>query len=142
MFGVAPKIADMLFKICKQFKIVNNPIHLLWMLSFLKMYLPIDVLHALWNTSYTTFNSTVWNILENLVQSWDTISLNYVHNFFPVRFADCLIVAIIDTTECFVLRPSNQEEQEEIYSGYKKAHTLKYLTVISVKGKILFIDVF
>jgi hypothetical protein len=46
------------------------------------------------------------------------------------------LLAIVDTTEQRIHRPSNDERQRKHYSGKKKAHTRKTAIVVNEKGRI------
>ena len=46
------------------------------------------------------------------------------------------LLAIVDTTEQRIQRPSNDERQRKHYSGKKKAHTRKTAIVVNEKGRI------
>nr|WP_276612986.1 transposase family protein [Cylindrospermopsis raciborskii] len=53
---------------------------------------------------------------------------------FTERFPDVKEV-IVDGTERPVQRPQNRERQKEYYSGKKKRHTCKQITVSTKKPK-------
>ena len=62
------------------------------------------------------------------------MNLNEIDPFvrfkFPlIRFGDWESRCATDSTECKIERPGNDDVQRYSYSGYKKAHTFKWLTI-------------
>jgi hypothetical protein len=55
---------------------------------------------------------------------------------FTQRFPDVKEV-IVDDTERPVQRPQNRERQKEYYSGKKKRHTCKQITVSTRKKRVI-----
>jgi hypothetical protein len=120
-------------KECKEFL----PIHLLWSLSFLRLYDTWEVLHCMWNANQTTFERIVWGVIKymyyymNEIRSEDRFTEKY--EFFGSFFAR----VVTDCTECEIERPQDKILQSNVYSGYKKTCTLKYLTVVCINSHLL-----
>lgn len=112
---------------------------LMWCLAFLKSYNTIDVLHTIFNVTWEHMNTAIWAVIKALNARLPDFSFDWSDAPYYTFSSNQRVVGIVDATECFIYRPS--QNQEAVYSGYKKAHTLKYNVVISVDGKtILRID--
>jgi hypothetical protein len=141
MFGVTPALMSDIFTVSQKYGVTSVAVHIMWTFCFLKCYLPIDCLHAIWNVSYDTFNKHIWDILSGFDSVWNTIRFRNRFNYDSIRLMDFDITCIVDTTECYITRPS-YDIQEEYYSGYKKRHTYKYTVICSATGMlIVFVDV-
>ena len=105
---------------------------------FLKLYLPIDVLHALWNVAYDTYNKKIWEVIDFLFKHFDEIQFEE-RKINKIKIGNKYVVGVVDATECYIERP--MENQREVYSGYKKRHTYKY-TIVCIRSKkvIIFVD--
>jgi len=107
----------------------------MWCLCFLKTYNTIDVLHIMFNTTWENMRNTIWAVLKalnerlpNFISDWESVPY---YTLTPNK----RVVGIVDATECYICRPS--KNQEEVYSGNEKCHTLKYNVIISVDGKTI-----
>lgn len=142
MFGITPGLMNQIFVKAKDFELTNTAVHVFWLFAFLKCYLPIDCLHTIFNVSYTTFNETIWHFLDGFGEYWSTIDFQNRKNWPGRMFRDHYVTCIVDTTECYIQRPGDQDVQQDYYSGYKKSHTLKYSVIISLTNRcIVNIDV-
>ena len=134
MFGMSSENVDYLYIKYLKSNILFKSIHLLWLLSFLKLYLPIDVLHVMWDVSYNSFNNSIWELIDYLYDNLQEIDEKYRnnHSFFISNFE---AIGIIDASEFFIERPIIN--QSKYYSGYKKRHTYKYNFICPIDEKIL-----
>lgn len=114
-----------------------HPIHLLWLLSFLKLYLPLDAMHCIWNVSYPTFSSKIWYVVDYFFDCLEEVSLEFLSSVRPIDFGRFSARMATDCTECYVQRPHNPTEQTVYYSGYMGAHTVKYFTLVDIEYGIL-----
>jgi hypothetical protein len=111
---------------------------LFYVYSFLKMYIPIDSLHPLFNISYNTFNSSLWDTLNKIHEAIDfLVYSDYCHNFQNFSYNEKKVFGIIDTTECDVGKLVDNNAQNLLYSGYKKSHTYKYSVVTAHEAKFI-----
>ncbi len=94
-------------------------------MMFLKCYLTIDTLHTIFNSSYQTYISKIFLILEFYFNNIIKFDFNKRYNEEWISVKDFEISSIIDATECPIRRP--KDFQKMFYSGYKKMHTLKVI---------------
>ena len=141
MFGITPILMNEIYEVSKELDFNLDPLHILWLFSFLKMNLPIDALAAIWKVSYNTFYNHIWIILEQFHEKWNTLHFSLPKYHYKKYFiSEYWVTGVIDCTECYINRPS--ENNQSYYSGYKKRHTLKYTMIISLHTKqIIFLDV-
>jgi len=105
---------EMVFLTAKDLKIKCNPTEILWLFYFLKCYNTHDVTHATLGCSYNTYTSTIWRLLSEFDSKWNSIHFSNREKFNSVVFKDFWITTIIDTTECYIVRPKDDVEQNEL----------------------------
>ena len=100
--------------------------------DFMKSNSTLDSIHSQYNMAYGTFTSRLWRTVDLLnltLGSWTLFSGRLNYDPLVIHFEDGShkkIWSIIDATECYISRPTDQEKQRFFYSGYKKRTTLKY----------------
>ena len=109
-------------------------------MSWLKTYMSFDVLHVIWDVSYTNYNTKVWEYIDVLCSYFDEINIKDRLKYPPLQCGTDYIYTILDATECYIEKPLDNDERQRIYSGYKKRTTLKY-SVASVLKEPLIIHV-
>lgn len=78
LFGVDPVVCSHVY--LKYGEHICKPIHLLWLLNFLKEYVTLDSHAAKWNVSPNTFSNTVWSTLQHLVLNMNEVCLGFKMN--------------------------------------------------------------
>jgi hypothetical protein len=127
---------NFMYDLLVEFQITKKHIHLLWMLNFLSVYLPMDCHHCLWGVCKNTYNEWTWKLI-NFYNNY----FNFRNNFKEIYWWGYKLVGIIDATELYVRRPMGYFSQNEIYSGYKKRHTWKYnMVIFIITNEIIFVD--
>ena len=64
IFGCEPIVCTEVF--IKYGEYISKPLHLLWVLNFLKEYTTVHSLAAKWDVCTSVFSNTVWSTLQRL----------------------------------------------------------------------------
>eukprot|EP00732_Lithocolla_globosa_P001195 Lithocolla_globosa_v1_NODE_557_length_3753_cov_135.321796.p1 type:complete len:325 gc:universal NODE_557_length_3753_cov_135.321796:1312-338(-) len=101
-----------------------NPVHVLWMMHWLKAYTP--TVYVVFKVSEKTFRLHVMSTLN-----WFYVGLSNVtadDRLVPngLQGVWARITSVIDTTFCPINKPTNNEVQRVYYSGKHKGHGVKY----------------
>jgi len=97
------------------------------------LYLRYNVSHEVVGSLFGVSADTTENVFPRVVpvlrdvcptEKWDTPRRSGVKGE-PSWTPDEVAVAIIDSFETPVRRPSTEKQQQQVYSGKKKRHTLK-----------------
>lgn len=105
-----------------------EPIHLLWTLSFLRLYLVDDAAAGIWKTNRENYECMIWSILDTQKTSLHPDELN-MDDRFDYKRTDFGEFGSRLATECEISAPCNYETQKSFFSGYKGYHTVKYITI-------------
>ena len=76
-FGVEPIVCSYVY--IKYNYYIAKPVHLMWVLSFLKEYGLLHSLAAKWGVSPNTFSVKVWDLLKVLSMAMNEVSLECCH---------------------------------------------------------------
>ncbi|WP_240866025.1 transposase [Cylindrospermopsis raciborskii] len=112
---------------------------LFYILLYCKCYPTFDLLSVLFNFDRSCAHDWVHrllSVLETTLGEKQVLPARKLRSMeeFTERFPDVKEV-IVDGTERPVQRPQNRERQKEYYSGKKKRHTCKQITVSTKKPK-------
>ena len=121
-------------------------IKLFFTLLYLKTYPTFDMLGFLFGLSSGHAHNHLDKLLPILRQSLSNLDMLPARTpGTPEEFAQLIEQyddIAIDGLECACVRPQDKELQEACYSGKKKRHTLKALTITTLDRRILFLFCF
>ena len=106
LFGVSPKVCSYVY--LKYGEHIKKPLHLLWILNFLKEYNSVHSLASKWDVSPNTFTGVLWPVLKTLaleiqeVNNLLTFLFMIAHQFFD-KFNISIVVYHLVYYLCFFL---------------------------------------
>ncbi|KAL0488722.1 hypothetical protein AKO1_002581, partial [Acrasis kona] len=112
---------------------------ILMFLYFLKSYNKTYTNVNTFQVNHQKFSETVWRVMNQVIEHLNN-TIDFLTRFQDVPTSRLFenVCFIIDGTECFLYRPSDNHIQRIYYSGKKKRHMMKYHIVVSiVDGHIL-----
>ena len=119
---------------------------LFFILFYLKTYCTFDVLGTHFDFGAGNAHGHVIRLLPVLQRALSELGIlprQDIQSVAELRelIGSTLEIAI-DVVECPVVRPTDDEAQEEYYSGKKKQHTIKSLIISNLSKYILFVSFF